>query len=235
MGYDFNMYGKFKFDKKLPEKLIEIFREMNKNFECGKEWYQEKFNNKNIMAEWCPWVYNEKNNTLTNLPFVWELNHNYYFIDWLAWIIEFVCIPNDIKLNGEGEWEDDNHDKYWCGRIIIEDNHITLKGNFCGSDNYLHTVKRLNKMLKPFVSHKKENTTTCEIRGSFCVTGKVSMTRNEFKQIGIDNGYEFKNSITKDLTYLICNDPNRTSTKIKNAKSLGIKIISEDEFKKLLI
>ena len=59
------------------------------------------------------------------------------------------------------------------------------------------------------------------------------MLRNEFKQLGIDNGFEFKNSITQDLTYFICNDKNSTSSKIKTAKKYSIKILTEEEFKKL--
>ena len=245
MGYnEFAMYGSFKFDKSLPKNIIEIFKKMNENYELGSDWYKEQFKNQRIEAEWCPWKYNLEQNTLENMN-CFGLNHNYYFIDWLSWIIESVCIPNDIKLNGYGYWKDDNNSylrdiqpnrrHYGDGDFKVIDNYIKTHGTFFGSDDFKTSIKVTNKIVSPKkVKVKNEKSPNDgKIKGSFCVTGKVSMLRNEFKQLGIDNGFEFKNSITQDLTYLICNDKNSTSSKIKTAKKYGIKILTEEEFKKL--
>lgn len=64
---------------------------------------------------------------------------------------------------------------------------------------------------------------------SFCITGTLSMKRDDFVRLIEDNGGKFT-SVNKSLDYLICNDKNATSGKAKKAKDLGITIITEDEF-----
>lgn len=69
---------------------------------------------------------------------------------------------------------------------------------------------------------------------SFCVTGSLeSMKRKDFEKLVVENGGSFK-GISKDLSYLVNNDPNSTSSKNKKAKELNIKIITEKEFLDLL-
>ena len=68
---------------------------------------------------------------------------------------------------------------------------------------------------------------------SFCITGKLSMKREELIKIIEANGGKIA-SVNKDLTYLICNDKTSTSSKMQKAKDLNITIITEDEFMKLL-
>ena len=75
---------------------------------------------------------------------------------------------------------------------------------------------------------------TCVV-GSICVTGSLKFgSRNKFLEFAKKHGYESKSGVAKGLTYLINNDVNSTSSKNKKAKSLGIKIISEDEFIRLV-
>jgi DNA ligase (NAD+) len=49
-----------------------------------------------------------------------------------------------------------------------------------------------------------------------------------------EHGYESKASVTKDLSYLVTNDSDSGSSKNKKAKQLGVKIISEEAFMKLI-
>ena len=71
--------------------------------------------------------------------------------------------------------------------------------------------------------------------GSICVTGSLKFgSRNKFLDFAKQNGYESKSGVVKGLTYLINNDINSTSSKNKKAKQLGIRIISEDEFMKIV-
>ena len=71
--------------------------------------------------------------------------------------------------------------------------------------------------------------------GSICVTGSLKFgSRNKFLDFAKQNGYESKSGVVKGLTYLINNDINSTSSKNKKAKQLGIRIISEDEFIKIV-
>lgn len=64
---------------------------------------------------------------------------------------------------------------------------------------------------------------------SFCITGTLSMKRDDFVRLIESNGGKFT-SVNKTLDYLICNDKNSNSGKAKKAKDLGITIITEDEF-----
>lgn len=64
---------------------------------------------------------------------------------------------------------------------------------------------------------------------SFCITGKLSMKRDDLVKIIEANGGK-NASVGKGLSYLICNDKTSTSGKSKKAKDLGIPVITEDEF-----
>lgn len=68
---------------------------------------------------------------------------------------------------------------------------------------------------------------------SFCITGTLSMKRDEFVKLIESNGGKFS-SVNKNLNYLICNNTNSTSGKMKKAKDLGIPTISEEEFLEML-
>ena len=47
-------------------------------------------------------------------------------------------------------------------------------------------------------------------------------------------GATCKSSVTRDLSYLVTNDPESGSSKNLKAKKLGIPVISEDEFIKIV-
>ena len=76
---------------------------------------------------------------------------------------------------------------------------------------------------------------TCKIKGSVCVTGSLKFgSRNKFLEFAKEHGYESKTGVTKDLTYLVTNDIKSGSSKNRKAKELGVKVISEDDFMKLI-
>ena len=66
----------------------------------------------------------------------------------------------------------------------------------------------------------------------FVVTGKLKYfeNREELVEFIEDQGGYVTGSISSKTNYLICNDKNSTSSKVKKAKDLGIRIISEAEF-----
>lgn len=68
---------------------------------------------------------------------------------------------------------------------------------------------------------------------SFCITGKLSMKRDDLVKIIEENGGKIA-SVNKNLTFLICNDTTSTSGKSKKAKELGVKVITEDKFMSML-
>lgn len=68
---------------------------------------------------------------------------------------------------------------------------------------------------------------------SFCITGKLSMKRDDLVKIIEQNGGKIA-SVNKNLNYLICNDKDSNSGKSKKAKDLGIIVITEDEFNNMI-
>lgn len=69
---------------------------------------------------------------------------------------------------------------------------------------------------------------------SFCFTGAMSTPRNKLHALVEENGGTFKKSVGKGLTYLVVDNPNSTTSKIKAAIKIGIKIISENDFMKMI-
>lgn len=70
---------------------------------------------------------------------------------------------------------------------------------------------------------------------SFCFTGElVTMKRQDAEALVKKNGGSCKSSVTKDLTYLVTNDTTSGSSKNVKAASLGIPVITEEQFLALL-
>ncbi|MDR2500642.1 MAG: NAD-dependent DNA ligase LigA [Treponema sp.] len=70
---------------------------------------------------------------------------------------------------------------------------------------------------------------------SFCFTGELaSMKRNHAEEQVKAMGGSVKSSVGKALSFLVTNDPASSSSKNKKAQSLGIPVIHEDAFLKLL-
>ena len=64
---------------------------------------------------------------------------------------------------------------------------------------------------------------------SFCFTGAMDYKRSDLEKMVVDNGGTLS-SVKKGLTFLVQADPSSTSSKSVKAKSLGISIISPEEF-----
>lgn len=69
---------------------------------------------------------------------------------------------------------------------------------------------------------------------SFCFTGAANKPRKELLQIVEDNGGTPYDSVDKTLNYLVIADLNSTSSKAVKARKLGIKLITEDQFLKMV-
>lgn len=69
---------------------------------------------------------------------------------------------------------------------------------------------------------------------SFCFTGELSIKRADAEKIVKENGGSVKSSVTKGLSYLVTNDTTSGSSKNKKAASLGIPVIDEAAFLKLV-
>jgi len=75
---------------------------------------------------------------------------------------------------------------------------------------------------------------TAAIKGkTFVITGKLSRKRDEIKKEIESLGGRVTGSVSSKTDYLICNDKNSTTGKSADARKLGVKIITEDEYLKL--
>ncbi|MCF6271110.1 MAG: NAD-dependent DNA ligase LigA [Melioribacteraceae bacterium] len=67
---------------------------------------------------------------------------------------------------------------------------------------------------------------------TFVVTGSLSMSRDEAKEKILLSGGKFSSSLSKKTNYLLAGE--KAGSKLKKAETLGVKIISEDEFNRFL-
>lgn len=68
---------------------------------------------------------------------------------------------------------------------------------------------------------------------SFCFTGEMSNPRPFFQNIVSKHGGKNDSSVTKNTTYLVCNE-NKGSSKYKKAEQYNTKIINENQFMKMV-
>lgn len=66
--------------------------------------------------------------------------------------------------------------------------------------------------------------------GTICFTGKMEYKRSDMEKLAIERGYTPVDKVDKNLTILVCADPNSGSSKLQKAAKYGTKIISENDF-----
>ena len=104
--------------------------------------------------------------------------------------------------------------------------HKGIQNNWNEIQNILNTGVKIKKKVTP-----KENKKGAK---SFCITGSLSKPKKVFQKMIEDSGHIWKNSVNKELDYLILKDKNSLSTKTKKAKQLGIDCINEEDLIHLL-
>ena len=99
-------------------------------------------------------------------------------------------------------------------------------------------VKEVDRLLKELIIPKEEQNTETQIFAglNFVITGSVEhfKNRNEVKEVIESKGGKVTGSVTSKTNYLINNDTTSGFSKNKKARELGIAIISEEEFLKML-
>ena len=98
----------------------------------------------------------------------------------------------------------------------------------------------LTEGVKIMAKEKKE-VVNGSLKGTFCFTGAIlreengkRFTRDMMWDLVRNNGGSVFTDVKKGLDYLVQADPNSQSSKTKKALSLGVKIISEDDFFKMV-
>ena len=76
---------------------------------------------------------------------------------------------------------------------------------------------------------RKAQNNSAELPG-ICFTGKMPEKRSFYEKLVAAHGYTPMDSVTAKLAVLVAADINDNSSKLKNARKLGIKILSLDEF-----
>ncbi|MCB0326859.1 MAG: NAD-dependent DNA ligase LigA [Bdellovibrionales bacterium] len=69
---------------------------------------------------------------------------------------------------------------------------------------------------------------------SFCVTGTLSLPRDQIKNQILDHGGKWVSTVSKKLDYLVCNQESSSSSKFIKAEKLGIEIISEQMLQSMI-
>jgi len=84
---------------------------------------------------------------------------------------------------------------------------------------------------------KEETTPEAPTNGEWidvCFTGKMSRTRSEMEALANAHGMIAMSDVSTHTKFLVCADPSSNSGKMKKARKMGIKVISEAEFFKLI-
>ena len=106
--------------------------------------------------------------------------------------------------------------------------------DFFRSEKNIENVESLRKILK---FEKEESVGGDKLSGKvFVITGSLEhfTNRNELKELIEKNGGKVSGSVSSKTNFLINNDTTSNSSKNKKAKELGVEIISEEDFLKLL-
>ncbi len=65
---------------------------------------------------------------------------------------------------------------------------------------------------------------------TICFTGKMPEKRSFYEKLASERGYRAVDSVTSTLSLLVAADVNDNSSKLRNARKMGIKIVPLDEF-----
>ena len=69
---------------------------------------------------------------------------------------------------------------------------------------------------------------------TICITGKLQNPKKYYEDLIINSGYQYADSVSSDLDYLVVEDINGSSSKLQKAKKLNIKIITESDLLNLI-
>jgi len=138
-------------------------------------------------------------------------------------LLEIVSSYEDLrdKVNNEYDFSQYNGFGYEKSRSLLEFDYTE--------------ADRLYKLMTIETPKEEEKKVTLDGL-TFCITGKLSQVKNRDELVAIieKNGGRFIKSVSKNVKYLINNDKTSTSAKNKEAQKLGIPIISEEDFFKMI-
>lgn len=97
--------------------------------------------------------------------------------------------------------------------------------------DFLNEYKDEIESLRKYFKFKKMEEKVGSLKGlTFCFTGAAVKPRAELQKLVEENGGINKSGVTKNLSYLVNDDVNSTTSKNMKAKELGVPIISSIDF-----
>lgn len=91
------------------------------------------------------------------------------------------------------------------------------------------------QLLSTYFNFEKEGSNSKNENGqTICFTGKMEHKRSEMEKFAESIGFIPLDHVDKNLSILVCADPNGNSSKLTKARKNGTKIISEQEFMSML-
>jgi DNA ligase (NAD+) len=113
----------------------------------------------------------------------------------------------------------------------IGDKMIESIVNFFSEPRNRNIIQKLQKYgVNPSIEEHKEGPLSGKF---FCITGKLSKSRDEIKNDIINAGGNWSSTITKQLNFLVTNEASGSSN-YEKAKKLGVEIITEEQLYQLL-
>lgn len=114
MGYDTNFIGKFKLNKTLD---LKTYRQLEDIQDVRHEGATAIPN----VGIWCKWAPTKDGDAIE-----WNGNEKFYdYVEWIKYLITAILAPKDYVLNGQVEWQGEDHDDR--GLICIKDNVVSIK------------------------------------------------------------------------------------------------------------
>lgn len=99
-----------------------------------------------------------------------------------------------------------------------------------------YNLNEINKLFESGVKIKEENKEIVEnnnfLNKTFVITGTLSRPRNEFENLIENLGGKVAGSVSKKTDYVLAGE--NAGSKLDKAKELGVKILTEEEFNKLI-
>ena len=101
--------------------------------------------------------------------------------------------------------------------------------------SFMHDYKEEIEDIKHYFIIEDAVVSSGKLNGlSFCFTGAACKPRKELQMLVEENGGIVKSGVAKGLNYLVSDDKDSSSSKMVKAKSLGITLISSEEFLKMI-
>jgi DNA ligase (NAD+) len=122
----------------------------------------------------------------------------------------------------------------WLGINGIGEKSAESLAAWFGSENNLRLLERMNEFGVEIVLDEQSRTGNDKLHGLvFVLTGELAgFTRDEAKDMIRKEGGSVSSSVSKKTDYVLAGES--AGSKLDKAKALGVKVINEDEFGKLI-